>query len=242
MRYDDLTGWLARHRDLEQALQHLRRVAPEADRERTSEALQALDARLRLHMAQEEEWLLPAYAPLAADLPDNASPRVLLADHDRIRALLDTLAGLVDPDGPDALLARAEALSLLAGVLEHHDRREATWFKPTLDAHVDAATRRAWLERFEREEDALPPLPSPELAPAPPPRWTASEPLRALALATAQDAPLGPIPVPAHPKGPRLHAACAALVEAVAAAPDLRARRDRLAELSDRLRLLRLVS
>lgn len=232
-----LVGWLERHRHLDAALTLARRVAPQGD-EAFAVALGALDAALRLHMAQEEELLLPAYAPLAVDLPPNAAPRVLRDDHDRIRALLDALASTRDP------LARAEALSRLAGVLEHHDLREARYFQPTLDAGVDPDTRRGWLARIRDEEARLGPLPDVALRPstAGPPDET--DPDRAMALAVALDAPLSEVwarvPVPDHPKGPRHHAACAALVAEVEAAPDLARRRDVLAALSDRLRLLRL--
>jgi hypothetical protein len=234
----DLVGWLDRHRHLDEALALARRVAPQAD-DAWDQALRALDAALRLHMAQEERRLLPAYEPLAASLPSNAAPRVLRADHDRLRALLDA-ATTSDP------LARADALSLLAGALEHHHLREARYFKPTLDAGIDAATRRAWLQEITDEEEALGPLPSVPVRASRAVPGEEADPLRAFALAVALDARLAErwarVPVPDHPKGARHHEACAALSAVVEAAPDLPTRRDRLAALSDRLRLLRVIS
>lgn len=244
-RWRTLEHWLERHEALDGALVALRRVAPERDPARYRRAHEALAARLHLHLRQEEALLLPAYEALHLDVAPNGAPDVIRADHERLRRLLAELSHHADPQSADALLERSELLSRLAGVLEHHDRREARYLKPVLDAHLDPGTVRTWLERFAAEEDALAPVVL-EPLPAPPPTLTDPDPLRDLRLAVAQDAPLaGPwarVPVPDHPKGLRHHDACAALVARAERAPDLAARRDGLATLDDRLRLLALLA
>lgn len=241
-----LLDWCERHEGFGARLAQLRRIVPERDPDRTAAALGALEVPLRLHMAQEERVLFPAYAPLAADLPPNAALGVFQADHDRIRALLDALRQ--PAEGADGLLAQQRSLSLLAGVLEHHDLRERRWLKAVLDEALPAETRERWLSALLEEERSVGGAPGEALGcrPAPPPSLRSADPLRHLWLAVAQDAPLQQawdrVPVPDHPKGSRLHARCAALVQAVGREPELARRRDRLAALSDQLRLLELIT
>ncbi|MBX2804055.1 MAG: hemerythrin domain-containing protein [Myxococcales bacterium] len=242
---DSIVAWCARHSTFDSQLRDLRRVAPEGDRSRTLAALQALQAALSLHMGQEEALLWPAYAPLAETLPPNGSVRVLQADHDRLRALLASVSEAAEPRSAADWVAQQEALSLLAGVLEHHDGRELRWLAPTLDAHVPSAQRRRWLRRIEEEETAL------ELPEPPSPRTTdheplpTSSPLQRLRVAVARDSgwqqALDELRAPLHRKGVRLHQRCATQLASAAATEDLAARRDALAHAADTLRLLALV-
>lgn len=244
---DRLLEWCERHTYLDLALARLRRIVPERSAARTAWALRTLSASLELHMRQEERLLLPAYAPLCAGLPANAAPRVFEADHARIRALLAALEA--PPVDAAAVLAQQRDLCLLAGALEHHDLRERRWLKATLDAHVPAPTRRAWIRHFLSEEAALArTLPRDAhdggCLPAPPPIHRGQTPLASLWLAVAQDAPLDApwraLPIPAHDKGARIHARCGKQIDAIGAAQTCAARRDQLALLSDQLRLLAL--
>lgn len=232
-----------RHAVFATAARTLLRVAPERDPARFLAVLVPLDAALRMHARQEEEVLLPVYAPFAAALPPNDAPRVLVRDHDLLRDLLGALAGRAEVRTAADVLARADDLLRFADVLHHHDLREAAGFLPTLEREVPAEVRLAWREWFETEERALPPIPAPSPLPAPPPLRSPLPPLDALRLAAAQDARLLPdgVPVPDHPKGARLHAR---LVDAVVAArtEDLLARRDALVEVLAAARRLAFVA
>lgn len=104
------------------------------------------DRTLRAHIALEEEHLLPLY-DLLPNHAVNASPRVLRRDH---RLLLEHLDALARGDGD--LVDRADRLAKLAGVLEHHDLREAQHFKPRLDAEADADTLAAALAGWKATE------------------------------------------------------------------------------------------
>jgi hypothetical protein len=195
--------------------------------------LGSLAEALRLHMAQEEAWLLPAWDEVP-DPPPNATGAVLRRDHALLRELLGELE--VAP----ARVDRAAALWRLREVLDHHDRREASSMKPGLDRALPPGTARAWLDRFEAEEDALPPAWRFEPADRTPPDGPSPEE------AIAADAPISPalasLAVPEHPKGVGLHARVVALAAEVDATADPRARRALAAELWGALRLVRIVS
>ncbi len=230
MRYRDLAAWLDRHAELEARWRELWVALPEGEAWRAG--LGSLSEALRLHVAQEEATLLPAWARLP-DPPPNATAEVLLREHRRLLGLLDELAVGA------SRVERAAAAWTLREVLHHHDRREATSMKPGLDRALPPELTRAWLDRFEAEEGALPPPfrcePGGRTAPDSP------EPEEAI----AADAPVTPtlarVPVPVHPKGPRLHARLVALAAEVDATADPRARRERAAELWGALRLVRIV-
>lgn len=242
-----MATWMQVHDDLDRALQVLRRVWPEGRASSRRQALEQLGAPLRLHMHLEETVLMPRYAALADELPPNAAPHVLKADHTKLRGHLDALADLVQAEGAPEILAAQEQLGRLAGVLEHHDLRENTWFVPTLEAGVPLATRRAWVAQFAEAEATLPaPEPlalSPRAPQAPDP---ALSPLDAFRMAIACDGDVGGtlarVLCPDHPRGPKLLARCARLVEAAERSGSLEARRDRLAELADVVRLLVIVA
>lgn len=189
-------------------------------------------------MSQEERELLPAFDALAHHAAPNQAPAVVRRDHRLVEALLAELEAAEDP------IARTTRLGRLADVLDHHDRREAAGMLPILDAHA-ADLVPIWLAAIHAEEDALPAHPG-DLAtgarrPLPPPD---PDPLRALVAAAALDhdvaSPFARLPVPDHPKGPRLHALLAEAVSAAASA-DLGARRDALGDVVDRARLVELV-
>ena len=90
-----------------------------------------LEHALRAHIEFEEAELLPRFAELEHPIP-NGAPAVFQRDHRLILEGFDALKqGWTDP------LRRAELLGELAGVLEHHDLREARYFKPRLDEVLD---------------------------------------------------------------------------------------------------------
>jgi len=117
---------------------------------------------------------------------------------------------------------------------------------PVLDAHLDPDLAERWVARFAEAEARLPALQVLEPRPAaPPPDTTGLDPLVAFRVAVACDGDVAgtfaAVRSPAHPRGPGLLARCAELVEA-ADADTLAERRDRLAELADRARLLAIVA
>lgn len=114
------------------------------------------------HLELEEARLLPVFDALDHPVP-NGAPAVLRRDHDLIRALLDRADAATDPVGLCA------ALGQLAGVLEHHDLREARYFKPRLDAVLDPEERAAWLAEHQGRMAALGPLPERVGVPRDPP-------------------------------------------------------------------------
>jgi hypothetical protein len=218
-----LYDWRARHAVFADALRRLQRLAPQRDAA-FAEVLGPFDAMLRLHMAQEETVLFPLAERV--ELPRNGTVTVLRRDHALLRARLDRL-----PAGEG--VGRALDLLLLGEILDHHDRREAGGL---LTIEVPEAV----LARFAAEEATLPPVPDPPLRPAPPPPPGPPAPLDALIHAAAHDAPLPSVPVPDHPKGPRLHARLVAAV-AAASTDELVTRRDALVEVLAAARLLALL-
>ena len=104
---------------------------------------------LSLHIAHEETWLLPIFAQRVPDVPENLNARTIVAEHHQLQQLLQ--AGL-----PGDLLAQGDRLSLVAGILEHHDGREAASFKPQLDNVLEPDERRSILDRIVSDWRELP--------------------------------------------------------------------------------------
>lgn len=239
-----LSRWMERqHAVQDDALRALRLVAPEGRRDKTLLAWQGLHDQLCCHMAQEEDVLMPVYRLHAADLPPNARPHVLAADHSRIRALLGQVHAAAGAD--DAVGARCElqSLALLAGVLEHHDLREKAWFVPTLEAAVAEETRARWVVEFEAEAPPLPVAPAPQWAHPPLEEESGVE---AFLATVARDGPVGTafahMEVPEGRRGQALYQACGELTARVEAATSLVQRRECLVALADRARLLGIVA
>lgn len=103
-----------------------------------------LDRAIRAHLDLEERELLPRFDALEHPVP-NGAPDVFRRDHQLILDRLDQAReGWEDPE------IRADALARLDGVLEHHDLREARYFKPRLDLELDPSVMERILEGWER--------------------------------------------------------------------------------------------
>lgn len=234
-------GWRTRHRALDGWLRAAARAAPEGE-ERFRAAWRPFAAALRLHLAQEERWLLPAFAALPS--APNQRSEVVAHDHRLIdRSLVDIERVVADLPGA---VARAEALSLLIQVLDHHDRREAGGMLAALDAHLPAPTRVEWLTAIAEEERALGVDEPPALGEAARAWVCASDdPADRLAAAAALDQSLteaaDALPAVAGPNGARVGRGVRAAVTAWGGAPDLATRRDRLIDVLDALRRWRAV-
>ncbi|MCB9696984.1 MAG: hemerythrin domain-containing protein [Alphaproteobacteria bacterium] len=233
MRYGSLRDWLVRHEELERRWEELWVAAPEVDADGFRRGLASLSAALRLHIAQEEATLIPAWEE-RPDPPANATGAVLRRDHELLLGLLDDLDRCAHERR-----TRTSGLHRLREVLRHHDAREASSIKPGLDALVDADTVRTWLGRFEREEDALPA--AFRFEPGGRGDAEGDEPEDAV----VADAPVAErvvaVGVPEHPKGAILHRRALALAEVVDRCDDPRARRLLAADLWGALHLLRIV-
>lgn len=221
-----LAAWSSRHAELEVLARDVWCAVADGD-PAFGAALVVLDAALRQHAGFEDLHVLPVWASCPA--PPNATAAVLRADHDRLRALLDTLGAASDP------VDRAEAAALLLEVLDHHDRREASSVVPHLDA-LDPDRAARWVAAARAEEGRLPPR-------RPPPCTRRGPPTDDVRRAVATDAPLElpELPVPDHPKGARRRDAVRDAARAVADAPDGRARREALRALWGAWRLYGLV-
>lgn len=133
MRCVDLLG---EHHGFDDAL---RRVRTDVHRGLGDPApMRWLDGALRRHIAVEEAHLLPAFDRLDHPVP-NGAPDVFRRDHRLILGHLDAIAA-----GWDDPVLRAEGLGRLAGVLDHHDRREARYLLPRLDQEVAPDVVASW--------------------------------------------------------------------------------------------------
>ncbi len=123
-------------------------------------ATMRLDRRLRAHIAVEDEHLVPAYARWVHPPDPALSAAMILRDHRLIERHLEGLARDVPRGAPAsssearALVAFAERLAGLADLLEHHDLREASGFKPLLDAHLPGEVAGPLLAHAARQEKA----------------------------------------------------------------------------------------
>lgn len=229
---DSLVGWRTRHEELARRLVVARRYVPEPEPAFRA-AFQAFDAALTLHLAQEERWILPAFDRVGERAAPNQRPHVVRADHARLEADLVTLRAPADP------VVRAVTLAHLADLLDHHDRREAAGMLPLVDELLGDQVA-AVLAAIHAEEASLPPVDLPPLTPSDPLPRPDLPPIALLRWAAAHDQPLVEVPVPDHPRGSALHARLRAAVEVVGGA--LESRRDALAAVIDRLRLVEVVS
>lgn len=125
------------------------------------------------HVDAEDTSLLPAFVALAdPSWPDD--PRGIARDHAALRQLLGQIGAR--PAGVAAVAARLDALSALAGLLDHHHAREARSFQPLLDAHLPADAREAALDAFASPPTDRGPLPACAAVDLPP---TPTDPLAA---------------------------------------------------------------
>lgn len=116
--------------------------------------------RLYLHMQQEEDWLLPVFAQRVPARSGSGSPpdRVYLAEHRKIRSLLDRIRidfqALLRPHPAHVhVIALLERESLLKRVLEHHNERERLELYAELQQLTSAPECRQIVERCLQQWD-----------------------------------------------------------------------------------------
>jgi len=213
------TEWRVRHDAFGAAARQLRRLGLEGPSPRFTQQLDALAAALEVHMAYEEDQLLPRYAPEApAEGP--GSVEAVRRDHRLIREHVDAMR--LHPTSAAEALFVAERAAKLEALLEHHDLREARFVLPVLDGLGVVV---------ELEEPALPTVPLGTVGPA---RWPSdADGLQGAAEALAQGRPPTLPPAPSGGRQERHAAKAARALRAAAEATEPRVRRDRLLEAFD---------
>lgn len=128
-------------RDLPGARRHLRDFA----------------AGMALHLAQEDDWLLPLYAARGGPAPRGGAPEVFRLEHARIRELIDRVVARVErldaAPGARELIALLERQATLKHVLEHHTERERAILYPRLQEVVPEAERDELVRRCRAQWD-----------------------------------------------------------------------------------------
>jgi len=167
MRRARVVDLLDDHQDFDAQLLLARRAAHRRDEAAFEAAFLSFRDGLLHHVDLEDATLVPTFVALADPRwPDD--PRGIARDH---AALRQWLAGVgAQPLGTEAAAARLDALSALAGLLDHHHTREARSFQPLLDAHLPAAAQDEVLDAFSAPPVArgpLPPCPAVDPWPAP---------------------------------------------------------------------------
>jgi hypothetical protein len=113
-------------------------------------ALADFAARLRRHAADEEAWVLPAYASRGGDATDSPAAQ-FRTEHRKMLAFVDEieqrLAALDTAPADRALLELLDRESWFKNLMAHHDLREGRALYPKLSAWLSEAEQRAILDR-----------------------------------------------------------------------------------------------
>jgi len=146
---DSIVDLLEVHLDFAAGLRRVREAVMDRRFRTASAELDWLRRALSKHMEGEETLLFPWYEGL--DVPTNGDVSALARDHRAIEAHLQVRLHGREP------VRLADELSLFSGLLEHHDEREARWFKPRVDEVIPTVEKRSILAWFEESMPALPP-------------------------------------------------------------------------------------
>jgi hemerythrin-like domain-containing protein len=146
---NDHANWLQHdHVDYEALLLDCQTAAEEEDWRAVKQLFEELVARVRVHMAMEEEILYPAYEE-AMDAPQGPT-QALREEHDEIHRLLRDLSRVLVANDSDIFL---ESLLPLEKVMTKHHEKEEEIFLPmaghALLAQQDEIKRR--LREFDME-------------------------------------------------------------------------------------------
>lgn len=141
------------HRALEELLGLHQEALLAADWPLAGRCLALFHSALRLHIRQEDAWLLPAYAAVEAAQPWPA--RVFSGEHRKLEAFLARLwpafRALAAAPSRRAVIELIELEKSLKHLAEHHHLRENEALFPALDAALPEARRRELLARMEAE-------------------------------------------------------------------------------------------
>jgi len=123
------------------------------DFEKALHLLAAYESTLLSHMADEEEVLLPVYEE-RGDFPDAGAPKLYFDDHAKMRSHIDlfkqtTSQIAAGPEIEKTLLQLLDREAFYLRLCSHHDRREAEYLYPILDATLSESERTEILGRVE---------------------------------------------------------------------------------------------
>ena len=110
--------------------------------------LAAFDAKVRRHLAMEEEVLFPAFEEATG--MHGAGPTVVMRmEHQQMRALLDTMGKAAETGNIDDVLGHGDTLLML---IQQHNRKEEGMLYPMADNALGEAWQkvREDLRRFDR--------------------------------------------------------------------------------------------
>jgi hemerythrin-like domain-containing protein len=148
----DFAGLGALHRELEELFLQHQEALISLDLPRAREGLERYLELLRMHMAAEEELLLPEL-PRAGRIR-GASLELFTGEHQRMRELLarcrEGLHALrpEDPGVRRSVLLLLDTQGTYKHLEHHHSLREETFLFPALDQVLSAEERRALLAAF----------------------------------------------------------------------------------------------
>lgn len=132
--HEQLDELFARHQD----------AVVERDLQRARMLLAAYRNGLEMHIADEEERLLPVYGERVGEVP-GASPQMIRDEHRKLLELLTDVEARLEKLGHDATSRDVVALLDLEhrykGLVEHHHLREHNLFYPKLDEATTADER-----------------------------------------------------------------------------------------------------
>ncbi|MBK8100002.1 MAG: hemerythrin domain-containing protein [Planctomycetes bacterium] len=139
------------HRELDERLFVHQQALLDRDVAAAARALAHCRELLALHMADEEEFVLPRYALGGGDATD-APVRLFLGEHQRVREFLDrfavALAAMSSPPDDRRLLELLDLQATFKNLLLHHDLRERNALYPRLAAMLTAQDETALLGRL----------------------------------------------------------------------------------------------
>ncbi|MFI5175059.1 MAG: hemerythrin domain-containing protein [Terriglobia bacterium] len=107
--------------------------------------LKSYERKIKRHIREEEEWLMPAYAR-AGKVP-GGDPQLFIGEHRRIVEFIDRLKRMSPRKRVSGRKATRQAIEILyqeamfRWLIEHHDEREKQILYPTLDRVTTAAER-----------------------------------------------------------------------------------------------------
>ena len=121
------------------------------DFEKALGLLNAYESTLFSHMADEENILLPVYEK-RADFPAAGAPKLYYDDHAKMRSHLGLFKQTIrdmqsEPELDRVMLQLLDREAFYLRLCSHHDRREADYLYPILDALLADEEKYEMLER-----------------------------------------------------------------------------------------------
>ncbi|MBP6002225.1 MAG: hypothetical protein KA746_02210 [Pyrinomonadaceae bacterium] len=121
------------------------------DFEKALRLLAAYESTLLSHMKDEEDILLPVYEE-RGEFPDSGAPKLYFDDHAKMRSHVDlfretTSQIAAGPDIEKTLLQLLDREAFYLRLCTHHDRREADYLYPILDAILSESEKSELLGR-----------------------------------------------------------------------------------------------